>query len=649
MAGLLEDYIPVTNQAFNMLSLLDLSQNPYNAIPLDLLGRQTGGDTSVGPELPTPDTYNRPTEKSGDGGGGDSIGADKTPSIYEKDYWGGQWSPDGMFGKTGWSGLMQDLGYAKSSLGWNMKNTAMGPLFQSVLSGMATGPLGIVGMLGSILGAGAKSNNFLDPTVNKAMQEMFSQLSPDVQAMYGGWEGFADMMTGIYGTGPSANPKTATPISIDVTNPNVQAGFKLMGITNLEEVATQNPAALQALVLDMRVNNTATNVGMALDALARSGKIAGPTLDTLVGLRASGYTMSYGSVYGSSSISGYRGLANGTITPPKDLKAVYDFASRMGISPFSAAYAVAVLGEGVNDAGANVAASAVSSSLSSMAREISAAAMSGKVSNVDEALEMANKLTELSKTVTLDNFNTFNSDVTAAKSYLSSITSRDDGAGAGPLGAGPGITSKDQWGRAHQSFDPESGSYGFGRSMADIESFGPAKDAGERDKDSGPTGSEAGGLGTGGHGCFVAGTLVTMADNTTKAIEKVVKGDKVLTYDMDAQKLDTDVVKKTLTQKRNDMVTIEFENGTKITASPNHPFITDKGLASFSPSATMREDKRDVNRLTVGALVLTEDEDWVKVTKITKSKKEEVTVYNLPDIGGENTFFVNGICVHNMK
>jgi len=63
----------------------------------------------------------------------------------------------------------------------------------------------------------------------------------------------------------------------------------------------------------------------------------------------------------------------------------------------------------------------------------------------------------------------------------------------------------------------------------------------------------------------------------------------------------------------------------------------------------MREDKRDVNRLTVGALVLTEDEDWVKVTKITKSKKEEVTVYNLPDIGGENTFFVNGICVHNMK
>jgi hypothetical protein len=52
-----------------------------------------------------------------------------------------------------------------------MKNTAMGPLLQSVLSGMVTGPLGIVGMLGSILGAGAKSNNFLDPTVNKAMQK----------------------------------------------------------------------------------------------------------------------------------------------------------------------------------------------------------------------------------------------------------------------------------------------------------------------------------------------------------------------------------------------------------------------------------------------------------------------------------------------
>src|SRR6185312_13559701 len=74
--------------------------------------------------------------------------------------------------------------------------------------------------------------------------------------------------------------------------------------------------------------------------------------------------------------------------------------------------------------------------------------------------------------------------------------------------------------------------------------------------------------------CFVAGTQVTMADGSTKAIEDIKVGEKILTYDevRNRQVISPVVDVFHHTEKDSDLYTMTLDNGTHITSNDVHPF-----------------------------------------------------------------------------
>jgi hypothetical protein len=96
----------------------------------------------------------------------------------------------------------------------------------------------------------------------------------------------------------------------------------------------------------------------------------------------------------------------------------------------------------------------------------------------------------------------------------------------------------------------------------------------------------------GGGGCFVAGTRVAMADGTSKPIEFVAPGDRVLGRDGRVNRV-LAVARPVLGDRR-----LYALNGGTPFVTAGHPFLTDEGWKSIDPAATATE----VPGLRVGRL-----------------------------------------------
>jgi intein/homing endonuclease len=83
--------------------------------------------------------------------------------------------------------------------------------------------------------------------------------------------------------------------------------------------------------------------------------------------------------------------------------------------------------------------------------------------------------------------------------------------------------------------------------------------------------------------CFVAGTQILMADNTTKSIEDVIAGEEVFSYDIntDSQYVTT-VVSKVINPKSISMAEVVLDNGAKLVMTDYHPFYTLDGWKSIT-------------------------------------------------------------------
>ena len=151
-----------------------------------------------------------------------------------------------------------------------------------------------------------------------------------------------------------------------------------------------------------------------------------------------------------------------------------------------------------------------------------------------------------------------------------------------------------------------------------------------------------------GSACFPAGTKISVEGGMrTTEIQFIKKGDKVVTYDTGSKKIDEDIVKKTTKKTVDKLSTITFESGKRLICTPNHPIVTPSGLASVDPEMTKRLDQKDVSQLENGMEVITLDIGRPDKVQSISIKNGNFEVYNLDDIGGENTFFADGFCVHN--
>lgn len=141
--------------------------------------------------------------------------------------------------------------------------------------------------------------------------------------------------------------------------------------------------------------------------------------------------------------------------------------------------------------------------------------------------------------------------------------------------------------------------------------------------------------------CLTADTLITIENGTKKPISALAKGDRVVGQ--------TRV--NTITVARN-FTTYEYVygiNGSKAFVTGGHPFMTKKGWRAINPDKTPESVKNQINpgKLVIGDYILLETGKYTKVETITPSDNPTGTVVYNPGVDGDNTYYANGMLVHN--
>lgn len=159
-----------------------------------------------------------------------------------------------------------------------------------------------------------------------------------------------------------------------------------------------------------------------------------------------------------------------------------------------------------------------------------------------------------------------------------------------------------------------------------------------------PGGSGAGGFFATG-GCFVAGTLVLMADGSEKPIEQLQKGEQIIGHNGIQQ--EPVVVLSCITYLHKQTYELTFSDGNTLTTTDSHPLYSPlQGWKSLSPASTKRENPHlPVSTLQVGDTIATTQGTC---TLVAIEEKQITQVYNI-SVSGSHTYYANGILVHNPK
>lgn len=143
---------------------------------------------------------------------------------------------------------------------------------------------------------------------------------------------------------------------------------------------------------------------------------------------------------------------------------------------------------------------------------------------------------------------------------------------------------------------------------------------------------------SGGGGCFIAGTKITLFDGTLKNIEDIEVGDELL--DGSGKKV---TVKKLLRIQHNgDIVSI---NGGGYFFTPNHPFLTTDGWKSLDPETSNKESPGlNVTLLKIGdVLVKKNGTEKIRTLNFMPTREQ---VYNF-ELDGSHEYIADGYVVHN--
>ena len=139
--------------------------------------------------------------------------------------------------------------------------------------------------------------------------------------------------------------------------------------------------------------------------------------------------------------------------------------------------------------------------------------------------------------------------------------------------------------------------------------------------------------------CFLKDTLVTMADETLKPIQKIQVGDKVL-----GKSGVNTVLELKIMDHKGDVYSI---NGSTHFVTGGHPFMTTEGWKAFNliTAEKIHPNLDFVGLLQVGDILVREhDEEEMLITY--SSQVEETRVYNF-EVDGDNTYYASSYLVHN--
>ena len=142
-------------------------------------------------------------------------------------------------------------------------------------------------------------------------------------------------------------------------------------------------------------------------------------------------------------------------------------------------------------------------------------------------------------------------------------------------------------------------------------------------------------------GCFIAGTLISLPNGETKAIESIVEGDEILTYNNETEEQETGIVGWTEEREVDTTIVLTLLNPeneenpiSTITTTAEHPFFANKS------------GYKKAYDLALSDLLLNSNDDNVEIISI-EAIPEPTTVYNLRDVSDNHNFYADTILVHN--
>lgn len=149
--------------------------------------------------------------------------------------------------------------------------------------------------------------------------------------------------------------------------------------------------------------------------------------------------------------------------------------------------------------------------------------------------------------------------------------------------------------------------------------------------------------------CFVAGSLIMYADNSTKPIEQVSSGDIVMSYNIFTEQFYPVRVQKLIVNPNTvHMALVTLDNGTQLEMNAYHPIYTKDGFHSLT-------NHEGYDTLVIGDRVKCFDGYHEIVDIIETHLNEPIITYNLAikdltesiDDDTYDTFIVNNCVVHN--
>ena len=142
--------------------------------------------------------------------------------------------------------------------------------------------------------------------------------------------------------------------------------------------------------------------------------------------------------------------------------------------------------------------------------------------------------------------------------------------------------------------------------------------------------------------CFIADTIVSMADGTTKKIQDVKIGDI-----LKGEKTNNTVLG--FHDPKLEGRKLYSFNGGRYFVTAEHPFKTTDGWKSIDPSKTAEENIGiKVTPLHIGDVLLTENGKVLLKTIDSKNDKSDTQLYNFM-LNGDHTYYADGYLVHNKE
>jgi hypothetical protein len=150
--------------------------------------------------------------------------------------------------------------------------------------------------------------------------------------------------------------------------------------------------------------------------------------------------------------------------------------------------------------------------------------------------------------------------------------------------------------------------------------------------------------------CFGAGTLIAMADNSTRPIEQIKKGDKVKTYNFQTKKSANAYVTKTINRKHTNLFKLVFKDR-EIISTDDHPFWSEKKKwASLNPqkSNSNYEQTKEISKLQIGDKVFIPSENIFTELNSIEKLNSGLQTYTI-ELRTSDNFIANGLLVKTEK